>query len=75
MLDINSVFPLRFSIFSLNMIFYVRVCLIALSVFMWGVFYIRGNKIPVFFFVLLTSFVISMLLLILSESYLVIFLG
>lgn len=75
MLDINSVFPLRFSIFSLNMIFYVRVCLIALSVFMWGVFYIGGNKIPVFFFVLLTSFVISMLLLILSESYLVIFLG
>lgn len=35
----------------------------------------RGNKIPVFFFVLLTLFVISILLLIVSESYLVIFLG
>lgn len=46
-----------------------------MSVFVWGIFYIRGNKIPVFFFVLLTSFVISILLLILSESYLVIFLG
>jgi len=74
-LDINSVFSLRFSIFTLNAIFYVRVCLIALSVFIWGIFYIRGNKIPVFFFVLLTSFVISILLLILSESYLAVFLG
>lgn len=73
--DINSVFPFRFSVFSLNIIFYIRVCLIALSVFIWGIFYIRGNKMPVFFFVLLTSFVISILLLILSESYLVIFLG
>lgn len=73
--DVNRVFPLRFSVFALNIIFYVRVCLIALSVFSWGIFYIRGNKIPVFFFVLLTSFVISILLLILSESYLVIFLG
>lgn len=61
--------------FTLNIIFYVRVCLIALSVFMWGIFYMIGNKIPVFFFALLTSFVISILLLILSESYLVIFLG
>lgn len=75
MFDINRVFPLRFSIFILNTMFYVRVCLIALSVFMWGIFYIRGNKMPVFFFVLLTSFVVSMLLLILSDSYLVIFLG
>lgn len=74
-LDNSSVFPLRFSMFRLNAMFYVRVCLIALSVFIWGIFYIRGNKIPVFFFVLLTSFVISMLLLILSESYLAIFLG
>lgn len=75
MFDVSSVLPLRFSMFTLNMLFYVRVCLIALSVFMWGIFYIRGNKIPVFFFALLTSFVISILLLILSESYLVIFLG
>lgn len=73
--DIGGVFPLRFSIFALNTMFYIRVCLIALCVFIWGIFYIRGSKMPVFFFVLLTSFVISILLLILSESYFVIFLG
>lgn len=73
--DVYSILPLVFSIVSMNAIFYLRVSVIALRVFRWGIYYIGGNKIPVFFFVLLTRFVISMLLLILRESYLVIFLG
>jgi len=73
--DINSVFPLVFSVFKLNILFYTRVSVIALRVFRWGIYYIGGNKIPVFFFALLTRFVLSMLLLILRERYLVIFLG
>jgi len=75
MFDIGSVLPLIFSMFNINMIFYSRVSVIALRVFIWGIYYIGGNKISVFFFTLLTRFVVSMLLLILRESYLVIFLG
>jgi len=34
-----------------------------------------GNKMPVFFFVLLIIFVMSILILILRDSYLAVFLG
>lgn len=75
MFDVHSILPIVFTIFNINIVFYARVSVIALRVFRWGIYYIGGNKIPVFFFVLLTRFVISILLLILRESYLVIFLG
>jgi len=67
--------PFFFSMFNMNIIFYVRVSVIALRVYRWGIYYIGGNSMPTFFFALLTRFVVSMLLLILRESYLTIFLG
>ena len=73
--DVGRTFPFAFSAFYSNIIFFIRVILIALSVFSWGIFYMEGNKIPVFFYVLLTMFVFSIFLLILRESYLAIFLG
>jgi len=66
---------LAFSISSTNAIFYSSVIAIAIRVSMWGIYYMGGNKMPVFFFVLLTMFVGSILILILRESYLAVFLG
>jgi len=73
--DVFNILPLIFSMFNMNIIFYVRVSVIALRVYRWGIYYIGGNSMPTFFFALLTRFVVSMLLLILRESYLTIFLG
>jgi len=57
------------------MIFLSSILIISISVFMWRRFYIIGTHRIVGFFVSLSLFVLSMLLLVISNRYISIFLG
>lgn len=58
----------------INLLFLVLVTLISLIIFLWSLYYIRTHKITLFY-LSLTSFVGSMLLLTIRDSLFIIFLG
>nr|YP_009346440.1 NADH dehydrogenase subunit 5 [Paralongidorus litoralis]AOT84251.1 NADH dehydrogenase subunit 5 [Paralongidorus litoralis] len=66
---------LTFSLSAKESSFFFILVLVSLSVFAWARYYMLFNENPSFFFVSLLMFVLSMFLLVLSNSFLSVFLG
>lgn len=71
----KTIIDLNFSLLKQNLFFFISILIISLLVFLWGLFYILGREKLTRFFFILFLFVVSILVLVLSNSIFLIFLG